>query len=656
MDHNRYRSPKIINPFAFPTETDARYLLLVLIVSGTLLSLGSFYSNFWTLNVVWSLVVGISLNIFVFFWAWRSAKKYAIIKIKEEQWTHFPPNTTNQRKKASLNKMNAYIQDILGKTTNGDQKLEIFWDDKSEARVFPTGIAFGFGKNQYIGLRQGLESAFNRMPTYDTFNIVFLHELSHVVNKDVSKTIFSLVLKRCFFITMLASILLFDLTFIWHHLRFPNPAGNYEAVRLLINLNWKILIILFLIDFVQRSILRVREYYADARAFLWFGKIRPFLQLFAQDENTKTHKFIISGKNLLNVKSLYEVVMTYIAPRHPENSTRAKKLTNLAELFQSSYEVIFLAGILVGLSLNSNALLYSLIFEGGQILEFLNQLVQGSNDPQTVRLFANLFFIVEFTLYAGLIGVTVIFAILPITNSIGLDIQKSSTILWLNISNAPNLSTLSLAKFSLIIGTGIVIGGWLSPVDHFLSLSGFSYLGIPLYIIGWAFILFLWMLPLRYISGYVLSHHFGRKQPDRKRKVITLISALTLIPLFLAAGFFQASLSALLAFPEDFLGSIFQIFEMIIGISIFAGLFPWFLWTGAQIFFFFVGWTRNSKCPNCQLKITGKQSSLLNGICPGCNSNLTSWLFAEDPIRLPSLPRNVVPLSKSAPPLSTFHN
>jgi Zn-dependent protease with chaperone function len=128
----------------------------------------------------------------------------------------------------------------------------------------PTGVAFGRRGRRYVGMTGGLvRLSYRDRPL---FRAVMLHELAHLRNADIDKTYLA-VATTCAFVV--AAALPFALTLIG------------EPWALVWDLGWRFAILSALVYLTFAGVLRARELYADVRASAWDlpnGKLEEVLR------------------------------------------------------------------------------------------------------------------------------------------------------------------------------------------------------------------------------------------------------------------------------------------------------------------------------------------------------------------------------------------
>ena len=665
-----------INPFAFPPETDARFFLLIgltilsalgliyTLVGGTVLKQGHLPA----------FVVATCVTIFVFAWALRLAHQDTHKRIQTKAWKAFPPSCPeDSHKEASLQQMNCYIHQIVEYIPSVKALSPKFvWDGISKKRERPSGMAFGFGDQKFVCLRQGLHEAFIKEP--EKFHAVFLHELGHLENRDVNKTIFSIALGRVFFPTALIVIFALDIYWVWAALE--KMAGDrsldtiWEGGSVIAIINLQAILLMLLIEIIRSSILRVREYYADARARAWIGNPNAFFDLFETSKKSSKERSSYQGDdgNKFYLMTLWRILSQsfkeHLAPLHPTNRQRMNALLNPHLLLQPSYEVAFLAGLLSSLSISSSlsiAIIVSTEF-WGSLKDFVDPTSQNWMVLIMVGVIltgTSLFFLI------CMLSPIVIFGCISIASTVGRQIQAATLVDKITVSRERHKRVIRLAILSLLLGLGFTLGCLLSPVKGPLSLvhtpNTFFFVlpTLPFYIGLWGGIFLLWMLLLSWISSCLYSKHIGDQIPQNKQRFLTVISAIALLPIFISTSIAQTVLSIhhlcqspnppdsvrelCTGFPS--IGNL--VFGLIL-ISFLALTLMGIVWGIGWLMMVRRGWLKHIRCPNCDAPIPTQVAG--NQTCHRCQYPLRGWLQTSPPLSLPPLPPLSIP-PEDAPPL-----
>ena len=615
---NQHSSNRQLNPFAFPAETDFRFLLLVLAIAGATLSLGDTTIGAFTENDLFAFLVSLGLLILIFKRAWSNSRKDAKARIKKGHWKFFPIKSTEPMQKHSFKQMEQYILETVAQIPDLDnQSLDFVWDDTSEQSNLPTGMAFGFGKRQYICLRQGLHQAFIQLSKCRTFPAILLHELGHIVNRDVSKTIFSVALTRCLIPVATILIVILDAYLVFHSLRrFIQGDSLYniwEGARFIFAINFNAILLLLLIRLIRNSILRIREYYADVRACIWLGNSEPLLQQFIpekSDSKAEKAKKQLSPLNSTASQGLRRDVwqaftsiwmkfkhyfQTYIAPTHPTSEQRAATVRDFRNLFKPSYEVAFISSFLTGIALNSNLTIHHALEQLVILVNTINenaQQLEPINSNYYYLFFLFIIMLIMFLIYVlGVLAIFAIFGLVPIVGTTGLQIQQASFADHLQPSLPPLLPLRKVMNLAFILGIGIVLGVTFSPAFQAFSFPYNAPLLVVGYIFGWTFVFFLWMLPLRWIACHLYIRHTGDKLPKKKQRWLTILSGIALFPLFVFMAMTQIFLSARTVYPA---GSfpIDNLEGLLVLVGVLAFILSGFVWAVGCLLMLGLGWLR----------------------------------------------------------------
>lgn len=189
-----------------------------------------------------------------------------------------------------------------------------------------TGLAFGRPRQHYVALSGGLVTKYYTDP--NAFRAIVLHELAHLRNADVNKTYFAVAIWYAFLAVALAPFLVTmsrDLTFLE---------------------GWRLLALAALVYLARNSVLRIRENYADVRASVW--------------EHPETLRRVISCLKDVDEKNLWRRLWRV----HPSPADRSRVLGNTAPLFNVSSGETFVAGLACGVALPNLQLLLQTVTTG----------------------------------------------------------------------------------------------------------------------------------------------------------------------------------------------------------------------------------------------------------------------------------------------------
>ncbi len=305
-------------------------------------------------------------------------------------------------------------------------------------------------------------------------------------------------------------------------------------------INCKSLIAMLLVEVIRASILRVREHYADARASTWMGRAAPLLTLLHPaprpvDRLQKAHAPWTWA---------WEQFRTHLVPLHPTHKDRCAALINRRWLFRPSREVAFFAGLLTGLALNSNFLVFTALLGITDWISRYTGLSLGRSGSTALLLLAVVLMGLAFVLmFLGQVVLCTAFAVLPLAGTLGIQVQRAAIADRIQPSAARLLSRSRVAGLACVAGAGILLGFWLAPLDNVLSLTGRALGMAPIYLLGWGLVLAIWLALLRRLSGRFLGGHTGPDFPRRKRRALSIVSAGALIPALLVMALTQTLLT-----------------------------------------------------------------------------------------------------------------
>jgi Zn-dependent protease with chaperone function len=173
-----------------------------------------------------------------------------------------------------------------------------------------SAIAFGRPGRYCVALNGGLVTRF--YTDQPAFRAIMLHELAHLRNADVSKTYFAVAAWQGF---VIAGLVPFTLCM------FVTPLGA------VLNLSWRVLALTVVVFLMRNAVLRTREVYADVRASVWdgpMGAIRRVLQALPVPQATH-------WRSALRL--------------HPDPEERCRVLDDTSQLFRMGFWVAFGTGV-----------------------------------------------------------------------------------------------------------------------------------------------------------------------------------------------------------------------------------------------------------------------------------------------------------------------
>ncbi len=273
------KQPPRLNPFAFPADTDFRFVLLIALVLGSSLYIyyqlsSSIFGQQLTLAsqckpgvsftdcaapyirvVVWWLIGGVMLvvavagGIYLLVPMWKLWRN-KLVPLTVEDAPEMVTYLANLCHEVGLAKPPVFVLNPLSSGTNG--------------------LAFGRLGQYYVVLSGGLVTLFTTDRA--AFRAILLHELAHLVNADVNKTYFTVAIWWAFVSVALVPFIVTSLISLIH----------YPGTFLLIgNEVWRILALSVVVYLTRNAVLRAREIYADVRASTWDGPSSALTRVLA---------------------------------------------------------------------------------------------------------------------------------------------------------------------------------------------------------------------------------------------------------------------------------------------------------------------------------------------------------------------------------------
>jgi hypothetical protein len=241
----------------------------------------------------------------------------------------------------------------------------------------------------------------------------------------------------------------------------------------------------------------------------------------------------------------------------------------------------------------------------------------------------------------------VIFGAVPIAATTGLQIQAATFADKIAVSKQRYVTLARLATLSLLLGTGFVLGCMLLPVASTFSFVGVPLMMFPICVGLWGSTFLIWMLPLSWIANPLYTGHFGDRSPQVKRRFLTVLSILALLPTFVSTSIAHLTLNIRIVNPDRV--AIEGLEFWLISIGLFALLMQGIVWGIGWLVMLRRGWLKSDRCPNCNAPIP--RPIAVNQTCDRCQFPLIAWARLPSPISLPLLPSLPTSVMRSPPPL-----
>lgn len=325
-----------LNPFAFPSDTDFRFVILIVaVLSASLFIYQNLYfalpanaaysttayvrcfrtaqaaypTDLFALNsaltqcvtssdqveAVWiGLSIALLLSVAgVIYWAFPAWKIWrGGLKPLEHTSSELLTYISELCRKAGLSRSPIFLLNAYSRTSSG--------------------LTFGRLGRYYVVLNSGLFLQFQNDPA--AFSAIVLHELGHIRNADVDKTYFTIAIGWAFALAALLPWIVAQPFLQWNFVNF-------------VNVSWRVLALALLIYLTSISILRTREIYADVRASVWDGPKGALRRMLEATTRPKGN------------------LWQRLRQTHPEPEERRDALDEPSRLFQMRFWMAFATGI-----------------------------------------------------------------------------------------------------------------------------------------------------------------------------------------------------------------------------------------------------------------------------------------------------------------------
>ena len=383
--------------------------------------------------------------------------------------------------------------------------------------------AFGLRHHYSLRLDGGLRLLMRKAP--EVFRAIVLHELAHIVNRDVGRTYFAQALWRATVSLTIIPLVLGVSYFFVNGFIIKPLLNGFET------LDWQQLltrslptVILFaiqvavtlgLVAAIRAGLLRIRETYADWRTALWGAAagLGQILQPVANQEHPQRF-------------SLWRL--------HPTARERLAALQHPEALFQIKLDLPFVVGWLLAFVVGG---LFILVIPltlsvGGGLMTLVGSLTGAADAYNSTSLAFVAYGLMLFTVLASLLALVVpLFSLgYLVAGTVGLQVQRQAVAdlaagrqgigSYIRLLAPAALLALgfelgfSLAPLAVLSPAGVIIGQTGNNLPILLLL-------IPL--LGTTIILiWLCLIYVRFFARRIFGRHLGASPPQLKRFLLTL--------------------------------------------------------------------------------------------------------------------------------------
>jgi Zn-dependent protease with chaperone function len=354
-----------LNPFAFPSDTTFRFVLLIVSVLGV--SLFVYYTLYWSLrpNSEQTLRFGqdyqrcvdeanatYSVDLFSSAYIDALSKCRSALPVtdhREGQWMiigalsllaaaliiywTFPARKIWREQFLPLTgrdapEVTSYLTELCREAGLWPPPVFLWHPLRSASGA----VAFGHGGRSRVALTGGLVAQF--YTDKPVFRAIVLHELAHLRNGDVNKTYFTVAVWQAF---VAVALVPFALSLLLQIRQGPGFVAN---------LSFRVLALGGLVYLMRNAVLRARELYADVRASVWDG-IEGALRRALDALPRQRHEGVGLLLNVLRV--------------HPDPVERSLTVDATDRLFRMGFWDAFAAGVATTIAAsNVELLLYYL--------------------------------------------------------------------------------------------------------------------------------------------------------------------------------------------------------------------------------------------------------------------------------------------------------
>lgn len=392
---------------------------------------------------------------------------------------------------------------------------------------------------------------------------------------------------------------------LWILFTSPNPAWIKSVVSL------HVLAILLIIELIRRSILRGREHDADLRTALLWNTGEPLRALFVEETRTAT-------------PPLLDRLARYWR-KHPTAAERRNVLDHPDQALEIGPDIPFLAGLLFGNLVGGALFVTSVIVLVTDALGILmtESILAGMVRSHGLAYALGLYYPVNFAVWNSLIFIAAFTLLLMMSyllaGTLGVQVQRESVLQMIQ-GDRPHPYR-ALLKPALLAAVGFEAGLILLPMAPSMFGQFRVLIGLILWIPFAALPFWAWLSVIRLFARRLLGTYVAERTPARELRILKWASTILLWPLILIllAGqfwiwpFMQVikGMGALAMGSAGLLGFFFLLALMLLGLAVREVRRE----------------ERPPVCPHCGEK---SERASVTACCKTCGNNLAPWLFVEE--------------------------
>jgi hypothetical protein len=477
----------------------------------------------------------------------------------------------------------------------------------------------GFPKRYILRIGGQWRVLLRRSP--QVFRVYMLHEFAHIANRDVWRTYFAQTLWVALvglviipligiFNLRYAIITLTDLTQLglggvqWTDwlARHSLPLGVFYT---------ECIATLLLVLALRRSLLRVRELYADWRVKLWDGTSSIEDVIARQPPNPAD-------------ASAWRAVWR----NHPAPAIRLDALRRSARLFRLAPDLAFFVGFLLALATANIALPLSVLGVVGLTFASVwnSTLLAVPTTSDVVSISAS-----QLLPMLALIAITLVAAVILLlgvgyllTHTLGVEVERAALADLAGASDERR-PYLRLLISAALLALGVQVGALCPPLAP-VAAAGIGTLPLlPLWMLALTGLTWLWLIFVYKLARAVLGTHTQSTMPTRVRRLCSLISyslaSTMLLPVLLSE---QVALPLYVNGGMSYETAILRLLVplLIVALVSYAAVAAC-TWAGL------LWWRRRTpiRCPACGHAV--QQQSAVGQTCAVCAADLAPWILID---------------------------
>lgn len=374
----------------------------------------------------------------------------------------------------------------------------------------------------------------------------------------------------------------------------------------------QVLGMLLVIEMIRRGLLRAREHFADLRAGILWQAGDPL-------------RAVLQPYRGISIRP-----KTFLRPfvclwrKHPVFEERREILDNPNLVFSIRKDAAFLAGLLFGSLLAVATLLAGVLVIAADaatllvIVDFTQKYAEERGLVHAMQLYYRMgLFSWSLALFVVISALPVV-AIYLLAGTLGVQAQRE-TVMQVVEGHLHRHPYRALRMPAFLAAIGFEVGLTLVPFGPALPGSPGAVLGVLLWVGYATLLLWLWLAVIRFFARRVLGRYVAARKPSRPLKWMTLGSAILLVPLAIALFGAQLwiwptvrSATGWAALGSGALGLLSFAFLLVLM------LFALAIWQAGR------EGARRPRCPSCKADPGG---TTVADRCAACGKSLAPWLL-----------------------------